>query len=79
MDTASPGLGLFCDLVNMTGNLQDEDLFFVELDGGPSNSIHDSSSSEDLAHVVSCFTAFDFFSLTKGIDAPKLDFREGFS
>ena len=70
------GLGLLCDLVNMAASLQDEDLFFDKLQGGPSNSTLESSSSEDLPEDASRFSAFDLFSFTKRIDA---NFREGFA
>lgn len=70
------GLGLLCDLVNMAASLQDEDLFFDKLEGGPSNSTLESSSSEDLPEDASRLSAFDLFSFTKRIDA---NFREGFA
>lgn len=69
-------MGLLCDLVNMAASLQDEDLFFDKLEGGPSNSTPESSSSEDLPEDASRFSAFDLFSFTKRIDA---NFLEGFA
>ena len=69
-------MGLLCDFVNMAASLQDEDLFFDKVEGGPSNSTPESSSSEDLPEDASRFSAFDLFSFTKRIDA---NFREGFA
>ena len=69
-------MGLLCDLVNMAASLQDEDLFFDKVEGSPSNSTPESSSSEDLPEDASRFSAFDLFSFTKRIDA---NFREGFA